>query len=647
MIPKTSTAGPLRQRFAPLAWLGLVFVVIAFVVRLILLIQTGKDVPHSPLTWLYIFGVGLGYDLLTFVYVGWPLLVFLWLMPRRAYVSKPGRAILAVFCFVLLYALLFNGAAELVFWNEFSARFNFIAVDYLVYTHEVVGNIQQSYPIVRWVLMLLALAVAVFFFSRRRIRATDTGSTFLGRSKVVLVWLLLTVAGSYAVDASMKDQSANNYVNELAGDGIYQFVAAFRNNQLDYEKYYQTLPLDKAYGIMRQQLQTPDARFISDDPHDLTRQITNAGPEKHLNVVLITVESLSGDYMKALGNTKDDITPNLDALAQKSLFFTQMYATGTRTVRGLEALSLSIPPTPGESIIKRKDNEGLFSLADVFNEKGYKSEFIYGGYGYFDNMNYYFSQNGYEAVDRNVIAKKDIHTENVWGVADEDLFTLVMQRMDKAYAENKPLFANVMTTSNHRPFTWPEGRIDMPNGLRRGAVKYTDWAIADFLKRAADKPWFADTVFVIIADHCATSAGKTSLPVDRYHIPLIIYSPKYIQPAKIDRVISQIDVPPTLLGLLNFSYTSKFLGYDLFKLEPGRERAFISTYQELGYIHGDRLTSMIPREKAKQVKPDFETGDATPVDQVNQADVDAAIAYYQVASYQFDHGLMKYKGAVK
>jgi phosphoglycerol transferase MdoB-like AlkP superfamily enzyme len=645
MNSNASTPGALRLRFSPLIWLGVLFVGIAFLIRLMLLVKTGADVPHEPLKWLYIFGVGLAYDLLTFVYFAWPMVLFLWLMPRRAYLSGPGRTVFMVLCFVLLYALLFIGASELIFWNEFGARFNFIAVDYLVYTHEVVGNIQESYPVVRWILMLFVLGVVVFALTRRFVRPRDSGSTFVGRTAVAFVWLLLTVAGTWAIDASMKDRSENNYVNELAGDGIYQFFAAFRNNELDYAKYYKSMPTDDAFRVMREQLQTPDARFVSSDPRDLTRVITNPGPEKHLNVVLITVESLSGEYMKSLGNTQDNITPNLDALAEKSLFFTQMYATGTRTVRGLEALTLSVPPTPGESIIKRPDNENLFSLADVFNERGYESEFIYGGYGYFDNMNYFFDHNGYKSVDRTVIKKEDIHSENVWGVADEDLFTLVMQQADKAYAQNKPIFAQVMTTSNHRPFTFPEGRVDMPQHVRRAAVKYTDWAIADFLKRAATKPWFADTVFVIIADHCATSAGKTSLPVERYHIPLIIYSPKYIQPAKIDRVLSQIDVPPTLLGLLNFSYTSRFLGYDLFRLEPGRERAFISTYQELGYMHGNRLTSLIPRAAPKQVTADFNTGDTKPVAQVDQADVNAAIGYYQIASYMFSNGLMKYRVA--
>ena len=200
-----------------------------------------------------------------------------------------------------------------------------------------------------------------------------------------------------------------------------------------------------------------------------------------------------------------------------------------------------------------------------------------------------------------------------------------------------------MTTSNHRPFTFPAGRVSLPQGSRRAAVQYTDWAIADFLKRAATKPWFDDTIFVITADHCATSAGKTSLPVDRYHIPLYIYSPKHVAPGRIDRLMSQIDIPPTLLGMLNFSYTSRFYGYDLFKLEPGRERAFLSTYQELGYLHGGQLASLIPRQPVKEMVPEEATGDAAPVAQTNEQNAKDAITYYQTAAYLFTNGLMKRK----
>jgi len=638
-----STRGALRQRFRPLAWFGVLFVGVAFLVRVILTVKVGHEVPRTAGNLLYAFLAGFGYDLVTYIYFAWPMVLVLWLLPRRAYLSRTGHGIFVGFCFVLAFAVLYLAAAELVFWGEFSARFNFIAVDYLVYTHEVVGNIRESYPIGTWSALLLLGTVVVMFASRRTLAARDDGSRFRGRSAVAGAWLALTVLVSFAVDGSMREQSANNYVNELASNGIYQFFAAFRDNELSYAKYYPTLPEKQAFTTLRGLLQTPDATFTSNDPMDITRQITATGTERKLNVVLISVESLSGDFVEGLDTSKHQhLMPNLDALADKSLFFTQLYANGTRTVRGLEALSLSVPPTPGESIVKRPGNENLWSLADVFNGKGYRSEFVYGGYGYFDNMNAFFAANGYTSVDRNVIDAKDIHSENVWGVADEDLYTLVMKRMDDSYAAGKPYFGHVMTTSNHRPFTFPEGRIHMPQGRRSSAVRYTDWAIGDFLQRASTKPWFKDTVFVITADHCATSAGKTSLPVDRYHIPLYIYSPGNIEPARVDRLMSQVDIPPTLLGLLHFSYQSHFYGYDLFRLEPGREHAFISTYQELGYMHGDRLTSLVPRQPVKEMVPQRTTGDAAVIEHPDPVNADAAISYYQTASYLFTNGLMKH-----
>ena len=696
MTSTFASVSPLRQRFRPLWWLGICYVVLGAITRIVLLGMSGKGVPHNPLYWLYAFGVGLGYDLITFIYVAWPMVLFLWLAPsKRAAITRFSQWLiyalgLAVLCtltlwllnlkwhiplnmswpivimfllllpmpvfsygsrtgqwamyglsVVLLFGLLFVAASELVFWNEFSVRFNFVAVDYLVYTTEVIGNIRESYPIGRWIAMLAVAVIVIVLLTRRGLRTRDSGTRFWQRGKVVLVWLVLTVVSVVAVSGTMKDRTADTYVNELAGNGIYEFFAAFRSSHLDYARFYRTLPVEEAFQKVHAQMQTPDATYLSKDPQDLTREIRNVGPEKHLNVVLISVESLSADFIKAFGSSHGDLTPNLDALADKSLFFDNLYANGTRTVRGLEALSLSVPPAPGDSLIKEHNNENLFSLADIFNDRGYVSEFVYGGYGYFDNMNYFFDHNGYKTVDRNDIPKDaTIHGANVWGVADEDLYTLALGQMDKIHADGKPFFLHIMTTSNHRPFTFPAGRVQQRNGTREGAIAYTDWSIADFIKRAQAKPYFDDTVFVITADHDASSAGRASIPINRYHIPLWIYAPKYFKPQRVEPLMAQMDIPPTLLGLLNFSYRSRFFGYDIFHLEPGRGRAFPATYEKLGYVYDSRLTILEPQRKVEQLHPDFTTGDATPVDPINQTDVDQAIASYQVASYLFKHGLL-------
>ncbi|HEU4664119.1 MAG TPA: LTA synthase family protein [Dokdonella sp.] len=646
---QTPTPAPraLRTRYAPLAWFAGAFLVVEFLVRLALLVKTGSGVPLDPLYWLYAFAVGLGYDLVALVYVAWPLVLFLWLVPRRVFASRPLHVLLALLLLAMVYGLLFVSAAEWLFWDEFASRFNFIAVDYLVYSREVIGNIRASYPVGKVLAALAIVAGLIVYLARRTWRPRPDASRMRQRSAVTFAWLLLTILVSYAVDGEYKNATTNEYVNELAGNGVYEFFSAYRNNELDWQRFYRTLPDATAFERTRALLKTPEAEFVDDDPRSITREIRNPGPEKHLNVVLISVESLSANYLAAFGGTKQ-VTPNLDALASKSLFFTNLYASGTRTVRGLEALSLSVPPTPGQSIVKRPDNENLFSLGSVFDGKGYESLFVYGGYGYFDNMNYFFSHSGYRTVDRSEIPSDQVHSANIWGVADEDLFTLALREADRNAAAGRPFFEHVMTTSNHPPFTYPTGRIDLPSGKagRAGAVKYTDWALGDFLARAATKPWFDDTVFVITADHCSSSWGRSAIPMNRYHIPLLIYSPKHIAPGRVDRLMAQIDIPPTLLGLLDFSYTSQFYGYDLFKLEPGRERALLGNYQKAGYLRGDVLTVLAPKKHAIQSLPKFDnSGDATPLDAPRPELIDDAIAYYETASERFNQGLMRIDAA--
>jgi len=690
----------LRQRFRPLLWLAITFVAIAFITRIALLVMSGSEVPHSVSSLLFAFVVGLGYDLITFIYVAWPMVLFLWLvpalrarisgigqwllyligmallygaclglvflrwhvhvheswplvilflfflpMPALAYSGRSGQWSMYLMGLVLLYGLLFVAACELVFWNEFSVRFNFIAVDYLVYTTEVIGNIRESYPIFTWLGLLVLATLVIFALSKRGLRTLDDGTRFWQRGKVALLWLVLTVLSLFAVNGSMKDRTANSYVNELAGNGIYQFFAAFRSAHLDYSKFYRTLPDDKAFSILREQLKAPDATYLSNDPQDLTRVITRVGEEKHLNVVLISVESLSGDYLGTFGN-KENLTPYLDSLVSQSVFFDNLYANGTRTVRGLEALSLSVPPTPGDSLIREHHNENLFSLADIFNDRGYQSDFVYGGYGYFDNMNYFFSNNGYHTVDRGDIPKDaPIHSQNVWGVSDEDLYTLALQQMDSIHNDGKPFFLHIMTTSNHRPYTYPAGRVPQVSPSRPGSVAYTDWSIKDFIARARIKPYFDNTVFVITADHCASSAGKTTLPINHYHIPLWIYSPKNFPPQRVEQVMGQLDIPPTLLGMLNFSYRTRFFGQDVFQLPPNEGHALPGTYEKLGYLHNNALTVLEPQQKLEQFTPNYATGDATPINPQNQTLIDQAISYYQVASEQFRRGQLAHRPA--
>lgn len=632
-----SFVAAVASRFRPLAWFAAIFFALSTLTRVALLVATGDGIGVAPLSWLYAFGVGLVYDAATFVYLAWPLVLFLWLVPRRAYEGRFGRFGLAALCFALTFLLVFVAGAEWTFWDEFQTRFNFIAVDYLVYTNEVLGNIRESYPMGAILVAVVFATTCLFLAGRSRRQPVDATSTFGRRSVVALAWLAATLVVSFGLRSDYKERTGNEYVNQLAGNGIYEFFAAFRASELSYPRFYRTLPNDEAFAELRRLLTTPDARFVSDDVGDITRQITADRPERRLNVVLVSIESLSAFYSGVYGGNPS-LTPELDKLSNESLRFTHLYASGTRTVRGLEALALSVPPTPGESIVKRPHNEGLFSLASVFNAKGYTSEFLYGGYGAFDNMNYFFGNNGYVVRDRAAIDPAKIHQANIWGVADEDLYSLALEDFDRLHAQGKPFFAHIMTTSNHRPYTFPEGRVDAPQGKRESAVRYTDWAIGDFLRRAKDKPWFDDTLFVVTADHCASSGGIASLPVFRYHIPLWVWSPKNVAPGTFDRMVSQIDIGPTVLGMLGMSYRSRFYGADMFRLEAGRERAFVGNYQRLGLLRGDTLVELAPARHVGAVKPDFDRNSAQPATALDPALAREAMSYYQTASWLFSNG---------
>ncbi|HNC31701.1 MAG TPA: sulfatase-like hydrolase/transferase, partial [Cyclobacteriaceae bacterium] len=526
---------------------------ISTLLRIALLIKAWPEL-DSALSLPGIFFFGLLSDLLSTSYAAIPLALYLWLIPERFFKSRWNKYVLNSLFFVITFLLLFGAAAEWFFWDEFSGRFNFIAVDYLVYTTEVIGNITQSYPIGWLVFVITVLAIAGTYFLQPVIsKASENYIPFKRRSILITAFAVVLYLFFLSFSNQYHRFSTNQYANELAGNGLYELFSAYRHNELNYDQFYSSVETRKAFSTLRDLLKTPEATFTSTDPLSLERNIKNTGPEKKLNVVLISVESFSADFMEHFGNKKH-ITPFLDSLAEHSLLFTNLYATGTRTVRGLEALSLCIPPTPGQSIVRRPDNEGLFSLGKVFQDKGYRSEYIYGGYGYFDNMNYFFSNNSYEVTDRTALKDSEIDYENIWGVADENLFTIATRNID-VHSQEKPVFAHIMTTSNHRPFTYPDGRIDIPSHTgRKGAVKYTDYAIGKFIREASKKPWFENTVFVIVADHCASSAGKTELPIEKYHIPMLIYSPSHVQPGVMSRLMSQIDIGPTLLGLLNFSY---------------------------------------------------------------------------------------------
>jgi phosphoglycerol transferase MdoB-like AlkP superfamily enzyme len=627
-----------KHRFGPLAVIAIIVCSISFLTRIVLLVKSWPALELNPVSFIGIFIIGFFYDVVVSSFFAIPVALYCWLMKDSFYQKRWQRIPLFILFAIIVFILVLNAGGEIIFWDEFSVRYNFIAVDYLIYTNEVLENIWESYniPLIGSGI-ILAVFLILFFVQKKIITSQQVSMRFAKRSIFFLLFMLVPAAGYFLVNNRFKNITHNNYVNELGGNGIYEFGAAFWNNEIDYKQFYATQNDTANFKILRNLLQAPNATFTN-NLLSVERVIKNDSPEHKWNVVLISVESFSGDYLKHFGNTQN-ISPFLDSLIPHSLFFENFYASGTRTVRGLEALSLAIPPTPGQSIVRRPDNGNMFTMGNILKTKGYEVNYIYGGNAFFDNMGKYFGGNGYTVLDKRDIPEQLVHHTSAWGIDDEGTFDYTLQQCDKSFAAGKLFFNHMMTVSNHRPYTYPDGRIDIPSAAQsvEGGVKYTDYAINKFLKDAQKKPWFNNTLFVIVADHCSKSAGKTDLPVNRYHIPCFIYAPNLVKPNIEQRLTSQIDLAPTILGLMNLNYTSRFLGYDLYKTPVGNERVFISTYQDMGYIRNNKLAILSPQKKAEMYIPNFVSGVGSKTTQ-DLGFLNEAIAWYQGANYLYKTG---------
>lgn len=565
-----------------------------------------------------------------FLYAMIPYLAFLFFLPKRLHNGRADRIASLAFFSVFTLVCVFTEVSELFFWEEFRSRFNFIAVDYLVYTNEVVGNIWQSYPMVPILAGILVVAAIAGAFAWRRFSATIPAvPAWKTRGAVFAGAVALCAASFFCIDVSYAEGTGNRYNDELGKNGFYSLFSAFLKNELSYTGFYPTLPQNEVAEKIREEFTQENTRFLNPAGTDIRRRVFPRGAEKKLNVMFVVMESMSADFMN--GNRADgkNLTPNLSALARDGLYFSSVYATGTRSVRGLEALSTALPPLPGMSVVRRDGNEGIETAGKIFADKGYKTRWIYGGYGVFDNMNYFFGNNGFEIRDRSSMNDDEISFTTIWGVCDEDLFRRAVREADESFGNGEPFFNFVFTTSNHRPYAYPDGKIDIPSKSGRlGAVKYADFAVGELMRLARERPWFDDTLFVFVADHCASSAGRRELNPEKHRIPLIFYAPKYIAPRRIDFLVSQIDVLPTLLGLLDFEYDCSFYGKDA--LAPDyRSRAFISNYQHIGFLDGNGLVVMKPVRETSVYRGESDVPE-TFKDTVPAA-AERAVMYYQHA----------------
>ncbi len=556
-----------RQRF----WLICVFIFVAAECsdRIALYTMAASSEVRVSLHSLLAFPIGLLNDLAIGLVLGLPFLLALHI-GAKFWASRTGAVIAHSILIALLSIPVVDQIADIFFWRDFDSRFNSIAVNYLIFPREVIGTINESFDI--RILLAVPLCVGIAYILLRKSFNAALHSALQPQETLRTSYVLAApiVLAFVCVALGPLSLGSDRTVNEIAANGTERFLNAALTNDQAFDGLYSAMDDKTAIELVRKQVAQDNTTFIdSTNTRSILRHVEGAALPKKLNVVLVLEESFGSVYVDSLDNKGQTPTsPALDRLASDGLFFTNIYATGNRTVNALEAVLTSFPPIPGISTARRPGSEGMYSLPALLHQHGYNTAFLYGGRKVFDNMGTFWRGIGFDAVwDQNDIQNADFKT--IWGVADEYLFKEAITRLDQHAATpdnaTQPFFLSLLTVSNHRPYLYPAGRIDKdPQEKQRyNSAAYADWAFGDFIAQAREKPWFSNTVFIFIGDHGPRVFGAALVPVQSYRVPLLFYSPGNIGAERNETLGSSIDLAPTLMGLLGLSYDSPFFGSDL------------------------------------------------------------------------------------
>jgi len=495
-----------------------------------------------------------------------------------------------VFAFVFLAFLC---CAEWLFFAEFESRLNYIAFEYVVYPKEVCCNIWESYRTGQILAWIAVAGVVAWLLCRgtlnAQLRDTWTGRrrwTLMGSvtGSIAALWMTLSMSGAQVTDSRP--------ANECACNGLYSFVAYAWSCRYDFDHFYVTMDPATAADLVRHRIARPASTFVPDSSNPIDRVVRSEQPARNWNVVVILEESLGSDFVGVLGDGRG-LTPRLDELSRDALLFDNFFATGNRTARALEAVLTSLPPLPTESILKRDLSDDVYTLANVLEGRGYTRLFMTGGRGLFDGVKSFMTANGFNRFIEQSDFKSPVFT-NAWGVSDEDLFRRAIKEFDQMNAKGQPFFSVVLTVSNHRPFTFPANRISDKEQNRDSAVKYADWALGQFFDTAQTRPFYRNTLFVVMGDHGARIYGSQQFPVKSYRIPVVMIRPDQDRHGeRCSTLACSLDITPTILGALGGSYRSVFFGHDVLAVDPTDGRVLMQHNRDIALMDSQHRVTML------------------------------------------------------
>ncbi|GAA6204044.1 LTA synthase family protein [Thalassotalea sp. SU-HH00458] len=596
---------------------------------------------------------GLRIDLSTIGYLSAiPALFHPWLIASR--LKTLWRSCLTLWFYIMTMLVIFLELTTPAFINEYGFRPNRIFIEYLAYPDEITKMLVNGHLLTLFIvlsLLILPSKIIWNYINKRVSTQVQLTAKSAVISFVTLVVVLFLFArgnlGHRPINPSLVYFSTDPLINSLTLNSTYSVAYALKQfgNEINAARLYGTMSNDQVIHVVRQETQLPLNTFKNDNLPTLTKR-SPSYQGKPKNLVIILEESLGAQYVSSLGGIS--LTPEMDKLHNEGWAFQRLYATGTRSVRGIEAVITGFTPTPSRAVVKLdKSQKHFFTIASLLKSKGYQTQFIYGGESHFDNMKSFFLGNGFT----DIVDFDDIDTPKFiasWGASDEDLFNQADKELSELYNHNQPFFSFIFTSSNHDPFEIPKGVItpikytdkqlqkyDKKELLRHKAIQYADYALGNFIAKAKTQPYWKNTIFLVVADHDARAMGSDLVPINNFHIPGVILNSGLT--AKLDnRLVSQIDLAPTLLSLIGIENYSPMLGHDLTNPKFSG-RAMMQYAENFAYMTDHDVTILQPQKAALNFNYKTENNQLTPK-QANQKLSYIALAHVLWGSLAYKNG---------
>jgi phosphoglycerol transferase MdoB-like AlkP superfamily enzyme len=508
----------------------------------------------SPLTVAGIFGFGAYADLSTACYV--TVIPYLVWFANSIFPFRGARRFISAYsCFLIALTSLIS-IADLQVYREWGTKLNAQAVAYLRYPQEAFASVSSS-PILLLVPFACLLTAAGVFLYRaicRDLPLAQRGGSFApARFPLFLLFaglIFLGIRGSVGV-ASMNpsfvyfssEQFANHAALNTSWNLAYDIKYFLRHKNNDF--------VYMADDAMQRRV---DRMYGKGEHNDTEQILTTDRP----NIVVFLLESFTADVIGALGAEKG-IAPYFDELAGDGMLFTDFYANGYRSSFGFPAVYAGYPSTPEGSILNHPLKvDRLPSLGGSLKQAGYATQFHYGGDDRFDDMISLIRHSGFDkVVDRASFSAREMNSK--WGAQDGVLFDRVI---DDLKGVRPPFFSAMFTLSSHEPFEVPmepvyKGHDD--SSLFKNSIHYSDLSLRHFFERARKEPWYANTLFVFVADHGSTLPlhRPNDFMPERYRIPLLLYGEvlkKEYRGVRNPTIASQSDIAATLLAQLGLPY---------------------------------------------------------------------------------------------